>query len=157
MARSASSDHLASMRSSCHCNCDLEDRRGMSRSVGSLYDMVEERQDCHLDRVQSGDCAENMKRKKSEDHVYVNCESGDHVEAYNSLMRLLMMRGQAQRTYRRKTPRRRQRLSSGCISVSVLFGVFLTIIRQPIHHSMIRKSLKKFIRSILCTADLYDF
>ena len=157
MARSASSDHLASMRSSCHCNCDLEDRRGMSRSMGSLYDMVEERQDCHVDRVQSGDCAENMKRVKSEDHVYVNCESGDHVEAYNSLMRLLMMRGQAQRTYRRKTPRRRQRLSSGCISVSVLFGVFLTIIRQPIHRSMIRKSLKSFIRSILCTADLYDF
>ena len=84
--------------------------------MGSLYDMVEERQDCHVDRVQSGDC-ENMKRVKSEDHVYVNCESGDHVEAYNSLMRLLMMRGQTQRTYRRKTPRRRQRLSSGCISV----------------------------------------
>ena len=116
MARSASSEHLAAMRSSCLCNCDLEDRRGMSRSVGSLYDLVEERQDCHVDRVQSGDCAENMQRVKSEDHVYVNCDPGDHVEAYNSLMRLLMLRGQAQRTWRRKTPRRRQRLSSGCIS-----------------------------------------
>ena len=40
-----------------------------------------------------------------------------------------------------QTPRRRQRLSSGCISVSVLFGVFLTIIRQPIHHSMIKENL----------------
>ena len=124
MARSASSDHLATMRSSCHCNCDLEDRRGMSLSVGSLCDMLEERQECHVTtRVQKKECVKNISRVKSEEHVYVNCDSGDHTEAYNSLMRVLVREsGQSQRTGRREHPRKIHHLSPGCMVVKISFS-----------------------------------
>ena len=66
MARSASSDHLAAMRSSCHCSCDLEDRRGMSLSVGSLCHLLEEPQDS---QVKSQENTENKR---------VESEGGEH-------------------------------------------------------------------------------
>ena len=69
MARSASSDHLTNMRSSCQCSCDLGDRRGMSRSVGSLCHLLEDRQDSQGKSGKSRentDCIENNARVKSE-------------------------------------------------------------------------------------------
>ena len=138
MARSASSDHLATMRSSCHCNCDLEDRRGMSLSVGSLCDVLEERQDT---RVQKKDCVKNISRVKSEEHVYVNCDSGDHTEAYNSLMRVLVReRWQSLRSGRREHQRKIHHLSPGCMVDKISF--FTKLIHH--HHSMNIKSLKSF-------------
>ena len=145
MARSASSDHLANMRSSCHCSCDLEDRRGMSLSVGSLCHLLEDSQDS---QVKSRENTENNARVKSgehhgeyhgEHHVYVNCDPDDHLEAYTSLMGILRDQGQRQNTGRqRKQPRIIHNLTPGCMSdvctVELLLREFLS--HKLIHHSM---------------------
>ena len=132
MGRSVSSDHLANMRSSCHCSCEPRDqgvRRGLSLSVGNLCDMEEECEE-NLVRVKSEECVKNL--VKSEDHVYVNCDAGDHLEAYNSLMRILMLqedgkRPPRQNPRRRKPPRKTSHylhLSPGCISAEFILKVY---------------------------------
>ena len=116
MARSASSEHLATMRASCSCSCGLEDRRGMSRSVGNLYDLVEERDECHVKSRNNFNSEENITRVKSEDHDYVNCDTMEHMEAYNSLMSILRQQQErSKRSGRRKHKRTTQHLSPGCM------------------------------------------
>ena len=94
MTRSASCDHLATMRSACHCAC--EEGRTISRqrslSTNNLCDLnisekVKEDNNNHNNNTSK--CSKHGKSSRD----YVNCDPSLHSAAFNRLMSLLLLHG----------------------------------------------------------------
>ena len=94
MTRSASCDHLATMRSACHCAC--EEGRTISKqrsfSTNNLCDLnisekVKEDNNNHNNNTSK--CSKHGKFSRD----YVNCDPSLHSAAFNRLMSLLLLHG----------------------------------------------------------------
>ena len=69
MSRSKSHDHLDNMRSSCKCVCE---DKVLSKSVTNLSEI-------------------NKKVNNATKHHYINCDESLHLEAFNSLVKILKL------------------------------------------------------------------
>ena len=92
MTRSASCDHLATMRSACHCACEegRTSSKQRSLSTNNLCDLniSEKVKECSTEDNTSK-CSKHGKFGRD----YVNCDPSLHSAAFNRLMSLLLLHG----------------------------------------------------------------